>query len=172
MVFLFSIVGQWFSRGAFLQIFIQQEEDLFLISIFLGSVILSSPIQGYMSDLTSRKKVIVLALLASIISILIMLFGPRVTSLKFPIICGVAAVVNGVFGNVFPASGAGLSERTGEEKRSLLHSFLFRYLGLGVGALMPLPQMSKLLFAVSLVTVALLWVIWDIEDGEIVLDKS
>jgi len=171
MVFLLSIIAQWFSRGTLLQIFFQQEATLFLVSIFLGAVVLSSPIQGYMSDLTSRKKVILLSLSAVIVSLLLILIGPKVFSVKFPVILGIAAVVNGVFGNVFPASGAALADRTGKQAKSLSHSVLCRYLGLGSGVLLPVAQTSKLFFGVALAAIALLWVVWDVEDGKIALEK-
>jgi len=77
-----------------------------------------------------------------------------------------------VFGNVFPASGAALADRTGKTRKSLSHSFLCRYLGLGSGLLLPFPQTTKLFLGVALAVVALLWVIWDVEDGKIVLEKS
>ena len=56
MVFLFSILAQWFSRGVFIQLCLQQEQKVFLSIIFGVAIFLGSPIQGYMSDMTSRKK--------------------------------------------------------------------------------------------------------------------
>jgi len=171
MVFLFSILAQWFSRGVFLQIFFQQEAALFLVSVFLGAVVLGSPIQGYMSDLTSRKKVILLALSAIIGSLLFTLIGPKVFSIKLPVIFGIAAVINGVFGNVFSASGSALSDRTGNKKKSLFHSFLCRYLGLGSSLFLPISQTNKLFFALSLAATAFLWVTWDVEEEKIALEE-
>lgn len=172
MVFLFSIVAQWFSRGTLLNIFFQQEQPLFLVVTFLGAIILSSPIQGHMSDLTSRKKVILVALSAVGISMVIALTGPKFSFLKLPVILGISAIINGVFGNVFPASGAALADRTGNDKQSLSHSFLCRYLGLISGLVLPLPQNIKLLFGLIAAAVAFLWVFLDVENGKIALQKK
>lgn len=167
MVFLFSIFAQWFSRGAFLQIFFQQEESLLLIAILFGAVALSSPIQGHMSDLTSRKKVILMGLTFTIASLLIVFFAPQTNFIKLPIILGIAAVLNGVFGNVFPASGAAFSERTKDQRQSMARLLLCRYSGMGAGFILPFPQTQKLIFGITLAVVALLWVLLDVEDGEI-----
>jgi len=167
MVFLFSIVAQWFSRGAFLQIFFQQEESLFLIAVLLGAIALSSPIQGHMSDLTSRKRIILLGLSFTIASLLIVLFSPHTNFIKLPVILGIAAALNGVFGNVFPAAGAALSERSGDQRQSMVRSLICRYLAMGGGLILPLPQTPKLVFSITLAVVALLWVAFEVEDRKI-----
>lgn len=171
MVFLFSIIAQWFSRGVFLKIFIQQEASWFLIAILLGAIVLSSPIQGHMSDLTSRKKIILLGLLSTIASILIILFAPHITFIKFPIILGIAAVINGVFGNVFPASGAAFSEQTGYQKHRLAILIPCRYLGMIGGFSFFGPQMLKLIFSIAIAVIALLFVIFMVEDKKFASEK-
>jgi len=167
MVFLFSIFAQWFSRGAFLQIFFQQEESLLLIAVLFGAVALSSPIQGHMSDLTSRKKVILMGLTFTTASLLIAFFAPQTNFIKLPIILGIAAVLNGVFGNVFPASGAAFSEQTKDQRQSMVRLLLCRYLGMGAGFILPFPQTQKLIFGITLTVVAILWVILEVEGGKI-----
>lgn len=167
MIFLFSIFAQWFSRGVFLQIFFQQEDSLLLIAVLFGAVALSSPIQGRMSDLTSRKKVILMGLAFTIASLLIVFFAPQTNFIKLPIILGIAAVLNGVFGNVFPASGAAFSERTKDQRQSMARLLLCRYLGMGIGFILPLPQIPKLIFATTLAVIALLWVLLGVEDRKI-----
>lgn len=172
MVFLFSIFAQWFSRGFFLKTFFQQEESLFLIVAFLGAIALSSPIQGHMSDLTSRKKVILLGLSFTISSLLIVLLAPHMNLIKLPVVLGIAAIVNGVFGNVFPAAAAAFSERKGGLAQSTTRSFLCRYLGMGFGFILPLPQTLKLVFCIALAVVAFLWVIFEVEDREVASEEQ
>jgi len=172
MVFLFSIVAQWFSRGAFLQIFFRQEESLLLIAVLLGAIVLSSPIQGHMSDLTSRKRIILLGLSFTIASLLIVLFAPHVNFAQLPLILGIAAVLNGVFGNVFPAAGAAFSERSEDQRQSMVRSLLCRHLAMGGGLILPLPQTPKLVFSMALAIVALLWVAFEVEDRKIASEEQ
>lgn len=169
MVFLFSILAQWFSRGVLAQICLNQEHGLYLVVIFCVAVVLGSPVQGYMSDLTSRKRVILVTLSATIGSLLIAAFTFHLFSVgKFSIILGIAVVLNGVFGNIFPASGAALADKTGDKGKSLSYSFVSRYSGLLLPFVLPIPNLAKLLIGVTLGVTALIWVLKEFrENGEV-----
>lgn len=112
---------------------------------------LSSPIQGHMSDLTSRRRVILLTLSAVIVSLLFVLVGPRVFSVKLPVILGIAAVVNGVVWKCFPSLwSCACRKNRGAGKEFSLIRFCVGIWGWVVGFFFPFHKLVSFYFALSL----------------------
>jgi len=167
VIFLFAIFAQWFSRGFLFQLCLGQENGTFLFVVFFVAFLLGAPVQGYMSDVTSRKKVILGALAAVVVSLLIVSFGPVLFSPeKVPVILGVAAIINGVFGNASPAATAALWDNTGNRRESFAKSFSCRYSALLLAFVLPIAQRVEFFLGLSLAAAAFVWVLVGMEEKE------
>jgi len=120
VILLFSIFCQWFSRRCLIQCCLGQEKwKMLLMVLFIGMVV-GSPIQGYMSDKSSRKKLLLVTISCVILSLLIVFIGqPFCSKEYFPILLIVASVINGVFGNVFPVAAVAYSEVIEDNQKAL-----------------------------------------------------
>ena len=74
-----------------------------------------------------------------------------------------------MFGNVFPASGAALSDKTGDGRRSFSYSFVCRYFGLLIPFVLHIPQSGKFLIGILLGVAAFVWILMEVESGDIVV---
>lgn len=151
MMFLYSIFCQWFSRGCLFKCCLEQEKWQLLIVVFLIGFVLGSPLQGYMSDKGSRKHILLLTISCIILSMLTMVIGERLCSQEqLPLLLGIASVINGVFGNVFPVAVAAYSEQINDLRTVVRHAFACKYGALALPFLLQLPSLYGFLIALTI----------------------
>jgi len=157
MIFLYSIFCQWFARGSFIRCSLDQEKwQVLLMAIFIGYV-LTSPIQGDISDKSSRRKNLLWTLCCVVFSLILMLgnilFCPKE---YFLILLGVSAILNGVFGNVFPVAAAAYSEQGNNFRETATVSMAARYGGLAVPFILQLPHIYNFFIALTASLISLI----------------
>ncbi len=165
MTLLYSLFCQYFSRGCFLKCCLDQEKWYVLVIAFLVGVIVGSPFQGHMSDKIGRRKVLLITISSVIFSLLIIVFSPSFFPKEsFPILLAIASIINGVFGNVFPAAAAAYSEQINDFQKSLKISTLCRYLALALPFLLQLPHLYGFLAALILNLISLVIIAANFKD--------
>lgn len=168
-MFLYSIFCQWFSRGCLLKCCLEQEKWQFLIIVFLIGFALGSPLQGYMSDKGSRKKILLLTISCILLSMLTMLIGkPLCSKEQFPLLLGIASIINGVFGNVFPVAAAAYSERINDFQTSIRYAFACRYGALALPFLLQLPHFYGFSIALVINLVSIAMIAFSFNDNKLV----
>jgi len=133
MVFPFVIFAQYFSRGVLFVSCLAQEQWMVLVGGLAVSSVIGSPVQGWMSDRGSRKNVLLVTVLCVIASIVLVLIRERIGDERvFLSLLGLAVVLNGIFGNVFPVASAAHSEKYDlSVPETLRHVQPAKILGLG-----------------------------------------
>jgi MFS family permease len=138
---------------------VQEKREMLLIVFLIGFAI-GSPIQGYMSDKSSRKRLLIATILCVILSLCIMVFGQPVCPKEyFPILLAISCIVNGVFGNVFPVAAAAYAESINNDRASVQLSLLCRYGALFLPFLLMLPHIYAFLINAAANLLALLIIV-------------
>lgn len=172
MVFLYSIFCQWFSRGCLLKCCLEQEEWQILLVVFFIGFAVGSPIQGYMSGKSFRKKILLLTIPSVLPSILAVIIGtPLCSKEQFSILLGDPCILNGVFGNVFLVAAAAYSERISDFRKATNLSFASRYGGLFLPFLLQLPNFYGLLTALIINWVAIMLIGIGFNDNKLVKER-
>ena len=168
MMFLYAIFCQWFSRGCLLKCCLEQDKWEMLVIAFLVGFAIGSPVQGYMSDKGSRKKILLVTILCVIISMLIIVVGnPFCPTEKFPILLIAASVINGVFGNVFPVATAAYAEKIHNDQGALKLSFLCRYGAMVLPFILQFPHYYSFLVAFIINQVSLIIIAYKFTDKKV-----
>lgn len=168
MMFLYSIFCQWFSRGCLISSCLEQTNWQMLLMVFMIGYGIGSPVQGYMSDKGSRKKILLFTISGVILSVFILVIGGLVGQNEyFPILLSVASIVNGVFGNVFPAAAAAYSERIDNFQDALKLSLLCRYGALALPFLLKFPHFYSFLIALILNLVSFIVIAFKFKDKDL-----
>ncbi len=166
MIFLYAIFCQYFSRGCLLRCCFEQKEWQTLLIAFLVGCVIGSPVQGAMSDYATRKRVLLVTIPCVIVSMLIMVFGSQLCPEEyFQILLAVAAIINGVLGNVLPVAAAAYSEQIDDFQKSLRYSFACRYLALGLPFLLKLPHLYSFSTALVINLVSLVIIALKVKDN-------
>ena len=169
MMFLYSIFCQWFSRGCLLNCCLKQQNWQILVVAFLIGIVIGSPIQGYISDKSSRKKALLITISCIIFSMLIMVIGKSIYPKEhYQILLAVASIINGVLGNVFPVAAAAYSEHINDFQKSLRLSFMCRYGALVLPFILRVPHFYGFLIALIINQVALFVIAFKFKDKEFV----
>ncbi len=156
MMFLYSIFGQWFSRGCLIKSCLAQEKWEVLLLAFAVGHIVGSPVQGSMSDKVSRKKILLFTILSVVLTMSVMVVGtPFTTEKTFTVLLAIACILNGVFGNVLPVAAAAYSEQINDFDKALRLSFICRYGALALPFLLNLPDTYGFLIALGINAVSL-----------------
>ena len=139
-----------------------------MVVFFIGFAI-GSPVQGYMSDKSSRKKILLLAISSVLLSMLAMVIGtPLCSKEQFPILLGIASIINGVFGNVFPVAAAAYSERINDLRTAAGLSFASRYGALFLPFLLQLPHFYGFSTALVINLVSIAMIAFSFNDNKLV----
>ncbi|MGH2612312.1 MAG: hypothetical protein ACRDFB_04610, partial [Rhabdochlamydiaceae bacterium] len=120
----------------------------------------------YMSDKGSRKKILLFTISCIIASMLTMMIGkPLCSKEQFPILLGIASIINGVLGNVFPVAAAAYSQKIDDFQKVLKLSFICRYGAVALPFLLQIPNFYGFLTALILNVVSITMVSLNFSDS-------
>lgn len=169
MMLMYSIVCQMFSRGVLLKTCFEQEKwEVLMMMLFVG-IAIGSPVQGHMSDKTSRKKILILTISAVVVSMLIALVGQyQYSKEQFPFLLGLACVINGFFGNGFGGAAAAYSERCGDLEKTTRLAFACRNGGIILPLVLPFHVFYSFLIALLINLLSLTMILFRFKDCKLI----